>query len=235
MRTRDPIIGKSYFEDDGKEIWEGRDFIAVAGVYKTLTRGRQFRDSQKWPPPQWHGRRARPGVQVWRSTLVYWEAVDDAVARLARVTDLEREVTGHRHTAPAKDVTAWWACRRCGCVTRRPEHAPDADLQHYTDCVVDVWRESRYASKLLRCRMQTAQGIVARSYRCWECRRVCSEAQLEEAQEQIEQARGVELRNFHRSRCSSRAGSLTSKTGKRAELFRSREVSGQEVMFTCQP
>lgn len=246
MRSRDPIIGRSYNADDGRVLLEYRDGNGPGqtGGYHLAEVGREFRDAQPWPPPRWHGRKARAGVVLWRSTLVRWQAVDDGVARLARVTELKREAVARRPALAPGDVAVMWACRRCGCVTSlgvgagRPDTVTEAELQHYTDCstnTVEIWRASRYASKLLRCRMQIAQGVVARRYRCWECQRICSEAAIEEAEEAIKQARDVTLRNFHRRRCSQRDGNMTSKTAKRAELMRSREVSGQEVLFSCQP
>lgn len=232
----DPVEAPCQADDDGMPIWGRAPVGALGSIGGSVVCGREYEDHQAWPPPAWHGkggwcrrRKSSAPVRRWRSTLVYWAAITDTTAQLTRATELPREVGARRPALSSERVQEYWACRGCGSVARRPPHAPDVQHPHLARCpVANGWRVDRWASDLLRCRMEVSKGIFTQTYRCWECRKSCSEKALDDLLS-LRPGTPVELRRFHRVRCSARGGK--SNRAGRSEVMRVREVSGQTIMF----
>lgn len=176
----------------------------------------------------------RTEPRMWRNTLVVWGPIDADTLRLDRLTTLERDEGASRNALARDDVQRRMGCKHCRVVTVQPcAGQAETELRHEAGCKVNDWRPDRRVSKMLRCRVEVAQGVFKQSWRCWECHRVFAASQIEKFEESIAANVVISPRLLHTRRCSHRNGlARTSKAGRRAgELMRSRETVGQEVLF----
>lgn len=166
-------------------------------------------------------------VRLWRNTLVRWRHVDAQRQQLERVTTAVREeVTVERRGRPARPcrrealraevVAEMWACRECGRVTRIPAHADAHGLQHYALCSEAWWRPCAPTSRDLGFAVEFCDGVDARWWRCGECRRTHSEAE-------VNKKKARHGHPWHTPRCPYRES--------KAQGYRARELEGQQVLF----